>query len=138
MLHDVNSNLDDHLEGNKPTPYDVIAVFENENARNVAVYGHTLNGTRYPVFTTIHYGSKPAVNCFTLSAKPPKTEVEAALKDMLQGDVIATQTSAKAPPAKTPEEMHQEAEQDGSLRVWNEFLGGFHGTECILYRCMRE
>jgi hypothetical protein len=106
---------------NKPTTYNVTAIFEDEDAANVTVYGYTPNGTRYPVSTTIYYGLKPSVNSLSLTVEPPKTEVKTAPKDMLQGNVTATQASVIVPPQKTPEQIEREAQQKGWMRVEPEF-----------------
>jgi hypothetical protein len=49
---------------NKPTTYNVTAIFEDASATNVTVYGYTPNGTRYPVSTTVYYGLKHSINSF--------------------------------------------------------------------------
>jgi hypothetical protein len=110
---------------NKPTTYNVTAIFEDEDAANVTVYGYTPNATRYAVSTTIYYGLKPSINSFTLTVEPPKTEVKTAPKDMLQGNVTATQTSVKIPPQKTPQQMQREAENSGTLRIEHEWSWWF-------------
>jgi len=79
---------------------------------------YTPNDTKYAVSTTIYYGLKPSVNSFSLTVEPPKTEVKTAPKNMLQENVTATQTSVKIPPQKTPQQIQQEAEDNGWLQVW--------------------
>jgi hypothetical protein len=120
-LDDFDLKINDQLESNKFFTYNVTAIFGDEDARNVTVYGYTPNGTRYPVSTTIYYGLKPSVNSLSLTVEPPKTEVKTAPEDMLQGNVTATQASVKIPPQKTPEQMQREAEQGGWLSIWPEF-----------------
>lgn len=56
---------------------------------------------RYPVCTTIEYSYKPASNTTTVTVEP--------------------QSSKVAVPTKTPEQMQQEAEQKGWLKIWHEF-----------------
>ena len=85
---------------NKPTLYRLSASFEGDTPTNATSY-HTINGTTYAVCTTIHYGFKPAVNSTFLTVQPQSTE--------------ATQ------PTKTPEQIEQEAKQNGWIRPENEF-----------------
>jgi hypothetical protein len=86
---------------NKPTDYNVQAVFEGDEPCNATAYGYTPNGTRYAICTTIQYGFRPTSNSTTLIAEPQATQ-------------IVTTT-------KTPEQMQQEAEQGGWLSTWHEF-----------------
>lgn len=61
---------------NKPTLYDVRAVFEGDNPRNVTSYLYTPNGTQYAVCTTLQYfGYKPASNCTWLTVEPQSIQV---------------------------------------------------------------
>jgi hypothetical protein len=86
---------------NKPTVYNVQAVFEGDNPQNASAYAYTPNGTRYAICTTVQYGYKPASNATWLTVTPQSTQVMQA--------------------TKTPEQMQQEAEQSGWLTVWHEF-----------------
>ncbi|NWG11759.1 hypothetical protein HXY33_08470 [Candidatus Bathyarchaeota archaeon] len=51
---------------NKPTIYNIQAVFEGDNPQNASAYAYTPNGTRYAICTTVQYGFKPATNITTL------------------------------------------------------------------------
>ena len=62
---------------------------------------HDSNGTRYAVCTTVQHGSKPASNSAWLTVEPQTTQ--------------ATQST------KTPEQLQQDAKQNGTLTVWHEF-----------------
>jgi len=85
---------------NQPTLYRLSVAFEGDEPLNATAY-HIINGTTYAVCTTTHYGFKPAVNSTFLTVQPQSTE--------------ATQ------PTKTPEQMEQEARDDGWLQLWPEF-----------------
>jgi len=85
---------------NKPTVYRILATFEGDSPSNATAYAYTLNGTRYAVCTTIQYGLKPAGSSVTLTVEPQSTQVTTT---------------------KTPEQMQQEAQQNGWLTIWHEF-----------------
>lgn len=96
-------NLSLHLPSmdNKPTVYNIKAVFEGDNPNTATAYAHTPNGTQYVVCTTIYYGLKPSANSTVLTVEPQATDTTTA--------------------TKTPEQMQQEAEQSGWLTIWHEF-----------------
>ena len=86
---------------NKPTTYSVQATFEGDESSNASAYDYTPNGTRYAACTATHYGYKPTSKSIMLTVEPRATQV-------------LTQT-------KTPEQLQQEAMQNGSLTFWHEF-----------------
>ena len=87
---------------NKPTSYQIEAVFNGDNALNLTGLATLPNGTQYAVCTTLQYfGYKPAGNCTWLTVEPQSTQV------MQQ--------------TKTPEQMQKEAQQSGWLSIWHEF-----------------
>jgi hypothetical protein len=79
----------------------VEAVFNGDNALNLTGLAILRNGTCYAICTTIQYGFKPSSNSTWLTVEP-------------QGTEIMTTT-------KTTEEMQQETEDSGWLRVEPEF-----------------
>jgi hypothetical protein len=86
---------------NQATTYMITASFEGDQPLNSTAWTQTLDGQRFAACTTIQNGYKPATNMTTLTVEPQATEA-------------AQQT-------KTPEQMQQEAEQDGWFTVWHEF-----------------
>jgi hypothetical protein len=76
----------------KPTTYNVQAVFEGDEPYSATAYDFTPNDTEYALCTTLQYfGFKPVCNTTWLTVEPQATQV-------------MTQT-------KTPEQLRQEAEQ---------------------------
>jgi hypothetical protein len=77
-------------------------LFHGYNAINFTLYALKPDDTQYAVCTTLQYfGSKPAANTTMLTVEP--------------------QTTHETAPTKTPEQMQQEAEQNGWLkppRAW--------------------
>lgn len=87
---------------NKPTSYQVEAVFYGDNALNLTGMATLPNGTKYAVCTTLQYFEyKPASNAAWLTVEPQSTQVGMS--------------------EKTPEELQAEAESSGWLRVEPEF-----------------
>ena len=85
---------------NRATGYQIQVMFEGDDCSSATAYSR-VNGTDYPVCTTIQYGYKPSSNSTWLAVEPQATQ-------------IATTT-------KTPEQMQAEAEQSGWLSIWHEF-----------------
>jgi len=79
----------------------VEAVFEGDDPCSAIAYAFTPNGTEYAVCTTIQYGFKPSSNSTWLTVKPQSTEI-----------VKSTET---------PEQLQEEAEQNGWLSTWHEW-----------------
>jgi hypothetical protein len=75
-------------------------VFARGTPTSATAYA-VINGTEYAVSTTIRYGSKPASNVTMLTVSPQSTEATT--------------------PTKTPEQMQQEAQQNGWLSISHEF-----------------
>jgi hypothetical protein len=86
---------------NKPTVYNIQAVFEGEEPQNVSAYAYTPNGTRYAICTTVQYELEPSSNMTTLTVDPHSTQVTQA--------------------TKTPEQLEQEAKSSGWFWVEPEF-----------------
>jgi uncharacterized membrane protein YqaE (UPF0057 family) len=85
----------------KPTAYNIQAVFDGDEPCSATAYGYTPNGTEYAVCTTVQYGFKPASNATWLTVEPQATQMLRA--------------------TKTPGEMQAEAESSGWLSTWHEF-----------------
>jgi hypothetical protein len=85
----------------KPTAYNIQAVFEGDEPCSATAYALTPNGTEYAVCTTIQYGFKPTSNSTWLTVEPQSTQVMT--------------------PTKTSEELQQEADSSGWLNTWHEF-----------------
>jgi len=84
-------------KGNKPTDYQVDAVFQGDISLNLTGHAYLPNGTRYAVCTTLQYSAYvPAANTVFLTVEPTATQATKA--------------------TKTPEQMQQEAEQSGWLK----------------------
>ncbi len=86
---------------NKPTAYNVQAVFEGDEPCSATAYALTPNGTEYAVCTTVQYGFKPSTNSTWLTVEPQSTQV--------------------MQPTKTPKQLQAEAENSGWLSIWHEF-----------------
>jgi len=88
---------------NKPTLYRLSATFDGDQRLNATAYASLPDGTNCAVCTTVKYGFKPVLSSTVLRVSPPSTEV--------------TQ------PTKTPEQMQQQAEDEGwlNLQTWHEF-----------------
>jgi len=117
-------------------------MFDGTNAqtRNLAVTDP--NGQDYVVCTTIQYAYKSSQNTATLTVEPPKTDVTAPA-----GNEPPTQTpdgtTVTLPPPKTPEQVQQEAEQNGWMKppeprfTWGypwfrlHFVGVYEGQDII-------
>ena len=95
------AELDIPPVNNKPTTYQITALFEGDTPSNATAYATAPDGTRYPACTTIEYGYKPASNTTIVTVEPQSSEA-----------VI---------PTKTPEEFQAEAKQKGWLKVWHQF-----------------
>jgi len=80
----------------KPTAYNVQAVFEGDEPCGATAYAFMPNGTEYAVCTTSQYGFKPSSNSTWLTVEPQSTQVMQS--------------------TKTPEQMQQEAEDEGWLK----------------------
>jgi hypothetical protein len=115
-LGQFNTTLNLSPLNDEPTLYNVKAVFEGDDPRNVTSYLYTPNGTEYAVCTTVHYGYEPAVNYASVTVEPTATRIVAA------SNVTANEDGGVdiAPP-KTPEELQQEANASGWLSIWHEF-----------------
>jgi hypothetical protein len=85
----------------KPTAYNIQAVFEGDEPCSATAYALTPNGTEYAVCTTVQYGFKPTSNSTWLTVEPQSTQVMT--------------------PTKTSEELQQEADSSGWLNTWHEF-----------------
>jgi hypothetical protein len=85
----------------QPTSYNVQASFQGDTPCNATAYGYTPNGTQYAVCTTVQYGYKPSSNCACLIVEPQAPQIITAMK--------------------TPEQIQQEAEQNGTLSVYIEW-----------------
>lgn len=72
---------------------------------NATTWAKTLDGEQYPACTTTQYGYEPAYNTTTLTVLPESTEVLAM--------------------TKSPEEMQKQAEQNGTLKLKNEWSWGY-------------
>jgi hypothetical protein len=84
-------------ENNKLTTYQIEVIFYGDNAINFTLYALTPDNTQYAVCTTLQYlGYKPAANTTILTVEPQATH-----------ETTAT---------KTPEEMQQEAQNNGWLK----------------------
>jgi hypothetical protein len=93
---------------NSTTVYIITATFNGDNPASATANSTAADGTSYTACTTTQYninattlGYKPSSNTITLTVDPHST--------------LATTAT------KTPEQMQQGAEQDGTLRPWNEF-----------------
>jgi len=95
---------------NSATIYHIRVFFEGDTLVT-ATAKTTLNGTEHTVCTTVQYGYKLVGNSTILTVEPQSTTV--------------TQ------PTKTPEQLQQEAEQNGWIRPENEFLCSIHGIGYI-------
>jgi hypothetical protein len=106
-------------ENNKLTTYNIQAVFEGDEPQDATAYALAPDGQRYPVCTTMQTVYWPSSNTATLTVEPPSTTATA------DSESTATEqqesTKVEIPPGKTPEEIQQEAEQKGWLKVWHEF-----------------
>lgn len=115
MLGKFNITLNLAPADNKPTLYNVRAVFEGDNPQNVTSYLYTPNGTCYPLCTTIHHGYGPAINYAAVAVKPQSTQITAA------SNITSTENGLDIQPPKTTEEAEQEAKASGRLTIWHEF-----------------
>lgn len=90
-------------QGNSTAYYIITATFEDEAIQpiNATAWAYTLDGQCYAACTTIQYGYKPSSNMTTLTVDPRATELMRL--------------------AKSPEEMQQEAQNKGWVRVEPEF-----------------
>lgn len=87
---------------NKPTDYQIEAVFYGDNALNLAGYAKAPDGTKCAVCTTLQYfGYKQSSASAWLTVEPQATQVTM--------------------PTKTPEQLEQEAKDKGWLKTWHEF-----------------
>jgi hypothetical protein len=86
---------------NQNTTYTVTASFNGENPISASATSTAPDGTSYAACTTTQFSLKPSSNSTVLTVTP--------------------QSSQATTPTKTPEEMQEEAEENGSLRVWHEF-----------------
>jgi hypothetical protein len=89
-------------ENNQPTSYQVEAIYYGDNVLNFTLYQAMPDGTKSPLFITLHYfGYKPAAATTWLTVEPQATHT--------------------LTPTKTPEQLQAEAEQSGWLSTWHEF-----------------
>jgi hypothetical protein len=111
--------LDLQPRDEKPTTYQITASFEGDETQIARAYTTTPNGTSYPVCTTMQTVYWPSSNTAALTVESPSTTATA------DSESTATEqqesTKVEIPPGKTPEEIQQEAEQKGWLKVWHEF-----------------
>jgi hypothetical protein len=86
----------------KPTNYQIEIVFYGDNGFNLIGYAHAPDGTGYAVCSTVQYFPyKPAANSTWITVDPHSIEV-----------MLAT---------KTPEEMQEQAKNNGWLSIWHEW-----------------
>jgi len=106
--------------GTKSTMYQISAVFEGAGfkTKNLIVtdpYGHD-----YVVCTTMQWDFKSSQNCVTLMVEAPKTDATVSEPASPDDEVTVTQdddsTTVTIPPEKTPEQIRQEAEENGSMK----------------------
>jgi len=100
MSQELITTLNPEPLNNNPTTYQIQAVFDGDTPTSATAYA-TVNGTEYAVSTTIRYGYKPAGNSTCLTVQPQSTEATT--------------------PTKTPEQLEQQAKNDGWLTTENEF-----------------
>jgi hypothetical protein len=81
--------------------YNIQGGLAGDTPVSATAYANALDGTSYAACTTTRFSLKPSSNSTVLTVT-------------LQSALVTT-------PTKTPEEMQEEAEQNGSLRVWHEF-----------------
>jgi hypothetical protein len=83
-------------------------------------------GREYLVCTTNQWDFKFSQNLVTLMVEAPKTDVTVSEPASPEDEVTVTQAPDSAtvtvPPAKTPEQMEQEAKDSGWLTTWHQFL----------------
>jgi hypothetical protein len=95
---DVDRNFD---PGNTSVSYTVKAVYEGCNVSTATLNATDLEGNSYTICSTFYSYYKPSANVTTFVVEPQAT---------------STQT-----PAKTPEQLQQEAQDSGWLSVYSEF-----------------
>ncbi|RLC79248.1 MAG: hypothetical protein DRJ03_23830 [Chloroflexi bacterium] len=100
-------------ENNQPTLYQVEAIFYGDEALNFTLIDTLPDETETPIFITLQYfGYKPSTNTAWLTVEPQ-----------------ATQTMVTT---KTPEQLQQEAENSGWLRIEHEFSWWYPWYRCHL------
>jgi hypothetical protein len=87
---------------NKPTDYQIQAVFYGDNALNLNCYATAPDGTKYALCTTLQYFCyKPSSQSASVTVEPQATQVTT--------------------PTQTPEQMQAEAKSKGWFSIRNEF-----------------
>jgi len=108
--------------GGQSTTYQIRAVFEGVGFKTSSLTVKDPYGRDYPVCTTMQWDFKPSQNMVTLTVEAPKTDVTSSTSDE---ETTVTQddesTTATVPPPKTPEQIQQEAEQNGWLQIRRRF-----------------
>lgn len=94
------AGLDLPPANNKPTVYNIKAVFEGDDPKTAFAYATTPEGQQYVICTTIQYGYKPSSGSVSLTVEPQATQVTT--------------------PTKTPEQLQQEAKNSGWLTAWHD------------------
>lgn len=111
--------LDLQPRDEKPTTYTITASFGGEEGQIKTAYATAPDGTQYPICTTIQHDYLPASTTATLTVEPPTTTVSA------DPETTATEqpesSTVEVPPTKTPEEMQEEAEDEGWLEIKHKF-----------------
>jgi len=91
---------------NQPTNYQIEAIYNGDNALNLTLYGKTPDNTLCALCTMLqYYGYKPSTATATLTVEP--------------------QTTLLLMANKTPEQIQQEAMQNGTLSFWHEWSWWF-------------
>jgi hypothetical protein len=81
--------------------YTITASFAGDQPANATAYDNTLGGTTYAECTTVQYDYEPSTNTTVLTVNPQSTQVTT--------------------PTETPQQMQEQAEQNGTLRVCSEW-----------------
>jgi hypothetical protein len=81
--------------------YTITASFGGDQFTNATAYDNTLGGASYAECTTAQYGYEPSSNSTVLTVTPQSTQA--------------------ITPTETPKQIQEEAESNGSLKIYNEF-----------------
>jgi len=99
----------------KSATYQIQAVFEGDTPSSATAYAITMNGTRYPVSTTIKYGYKPASNGTWLKGSAPRHQHHTAdtqtFKEVIitvsKRKLITSETHSRSPPQQTKKKTYR-------------------------------
>lgn len=100
--------------------YEITATLEGDQPKSAVALATTPNGTQYIICTTIQHEYKSSLNRISFDVEAPVTEVVTPEESTVTEEPDST--SVEVPPPKTPEEMQAEAEQEGWLQIWHEFI----------------